>query len=184
MNLKEMDILDHATTFPPPSDFENFCECFLRTASNPTTKFVTLLHTTMYSGARSSAPTEGELNSLLSAANNQKRQEEPQAPEPQRPGRGLARAPLAASGPVGPGPSAPSGPRPGAPVAAQPSIDMTIEYHYIDASGGQCGPAPADQLKAAWKAGTLHKDCICWHANLSGWEPIHTQQQLFTYLSS
>ncbi len=37
-------------TFPPPSDVENYIECWLRSFGNPPSKFVNLLHDTLVSG--------------------------------------------------------------------------------------------------------------------------------------
>lgn len=44
------------STFPPPSDFENYCEMYLRSFGNPPAKFVNLLHDTMFGGAKRSPP--------------------------------------------------------------------------------------------------------------------------------
>jgi hypothetical protein len=55
-------------TFPPPGDFENYLECYLRNFGNPAAKYVNQLHDTLYNGQRRSAPAEHEFNQILAAA--------------------------------------------------------------------------------------------------------------------
>jgi len=48
-------------TFPPPSDFENYAECFLRNFGNPPSKYVNLLHDTLVSHTEKRGRTQREL---------------------------------------------------------------------------------------------------------------------------
>lgn len=57
------------STYPPPADFENFLEMYLRTCSSPKDKFVNQLHDTLYGGERKVAPSVDEFAQILANAN-------------------------------------------------------------------------------------------------------------------
>eukprot|EP00743_Colponemidia_sp_Colp-15_P007995 GILK01008660.1.p1 GENE.GILK01008660.1~~GILK01008660.1.p1 ORF type:complete len:2044 (+),score=493.00 GILK01008660.1:237-6368(+) len=52
-------------TFPPSNTFDNFLEIFLRERSEPAQKYLGLLHARVYGGARSQAPSVGEIQRVL-----------------------------------------------------------------------------------------------------------------------
>jgi len=173
------------SAFPPPSDVENFVEMYLRSQSNPPSKFVKILHDTLYGGARKVAPTEHEIPQILAQA---------QGTDAHPHGRGYSAnnpsAPVssgsnaAARPPPGPPPSVAGRPPPPAPRAPPPPPeDTTTEWYYITAAGEQKGPVLQSVLKSDWKSGAVNGECIAWNANLDNWTKCSELSQLMAYLT-
>lgn len=49
---------------------------------------------------------------------------------------------------------------------------MSDEWYYVDKNGGQQGPVGKPAFSAAYAAGTLDGECLCWNATMSGWLAI------------
>lgn len=180
-------------TFPPPSDFENFLEMYLRSFGNPPSKYVNAMHDALYGGAKSQAPQEREFHAILQAAHDNS------APRGRGYSAAAAAVPAAAPVPVAqpvraaapaaaprpamaPRPAAPRpAPRPAAPAVPE---DTTTEWYYIDRSGSQKGPVLQAAIKSDWKAGGVDAECIAWNANLPDWVKINTIPTLQTYLQA
>ncbi len=137
-------------TFPPQSELENHLEMWLRTHAKPADRFVRLLHTVVYGGARSAPLTEMEVQNVMSGKSL--RQMDFDTKRPYAP-------PAAAIPPKGQGPvyyqkylsqgGAPAGPAQAAPASFSPAQAVPASYpaHAAPASyGAPPGfgtPAPA-----------------------------------------
>ena len=173
-------------TFPPPPDFENYCEMYLRSLPNKD-KYVNQLHDTLYQPERRTAPSEAEFSAILRNADN--------------PNRAMSFASSASSAATSPA-FQPSAPKPYAtvvpsfatqntaapappPRAASTVVEDTVtEWHYIDKSGGQHGPSRSREVKECWLAGSVDGECIAWNPNLDGWSKISTIPDFLSYLNS
>jgi len=134
-------------SFPPPPEFENFLEIFLRdkAPADQRERLVKMLHATVYGGQRAQCPTESEMNQLLAGETLRARGFEkpteyvvPQAQIPARPavqpimgvipivagGSGFA-AGYDANAPIPPPPSADSAASSSA--SSQPAAQSAIE---------------------------------------------------------
>ena len=178
-------------TFPPPPDFENYCEMYLRSLPNKD-KYVNALHDTLYSPERRSAPAEHEFGIILREADNPNRspsfaspqqqqqfaqqpQYQPQAPKP------YATVLPSFNNQQAYAPPPPAGPPPPAAAAV---VEDTNEWHYIDKSGGQHGPSRGREVKDGWLSGSVDGECIAWNPNLDGWSKINTLPEFMHYLNS
>ena len=181
-------------TFPPPPDFENYCEMYLRSLPNKD-KYVNTLHDTLYSPERRTAPSESEFHTILREADNphrspsfaaaqpqvQPQQFQPQAPKPYATvlpsfNNTQQQAYAAAA------PPPPAGPPP--PVMGAVVVEDTNEWHYIDKSGGQHGPSRGREIKDGWLNGSVDGECIAWNPNLDGWSKINTLPDFLQYLNA
>jgi len=52
-------------SFPPGEEMENYLEMWLRSTAQPADKYVRMLHTTVYGGARTVAPTQQEMQRIV-----------------------------------------------------------------------------------------------------------------------
>jgi myosin heavy subunit len=184
-------------TFPPPGDFENYLEMYLRTSSPQPPKFVNQLHDTLYGGERRSPPNESEFASILAQAatnatrdNNARSTPASGSTSPILPQRTNASAianlqPItaAAVSPVPP-PPAPRAPvPPAAPSKPRVPEDTVTDWHYIDKSGNQNGPSKAREIKEGWRKGLVDGECIAWNPNLKEWTKVHELSDLVAYLN-
>ena len=191
-------------TFPPPPDFENYCEMYLRSLPNKD-KYVGTLHDTLYSPERRQAPQESEFAHILREADNpnrspsfaaplphaqmQQQQQQQQMFQPHAPKPyatvlpSLNNQPTYANSQPAYAPPPPAGPPPPA-VSAAAVVEDTNEWHYIDKSGGQHGPSRGREIKDGWLNGSVDGECIAWNPNLEGWSKISTLPDFLQYLNA
>ena len=182
-------------TFPPPPDFENYCEMYLRSLPSKD-KYVNLLHDTLYSPERRTAPSETEFASVLREADNPNRSpsfaaspslqphqpHQPHAPAPyktvvpsiRQDSHQPARADFHPPPPAGPPPA----------VSAPAVVEDNNEWHYFDKAGAQHGPSPGRDIKDGWRSGQVDGGCLAWNPTLDGWCNIETLPDFVAYLNA
>jgi hypothetical protein len=159
---------------------------YLRSFGNPPSKFVNLMHDSLYGGAKHAAPSPSEFHQILQNARdnsaprgrgNSGATAAAPAPTPSysAPQQSYQAQQPAAPAPRGPAPAGPRAPAP-APraAAAQAPEDTTTEWYWIDRNGAQKGPALQAQLKQEWRQSQVDGECIAWNASMGDWAKLAT----------